>query len=63
MSSAARFAVALIAASAAMWTASVPAQTYPAKPIRIIVPYAPGGSTDVLLDLRAQLSEVLGQQC
>ena len=55
--------LALIAASAAVWTASAPAQTYPAKPIRIIVPYAPGGSTDVLLRIFApKLSEVLGQQ-
>ena len=56
-------AAALIASSAAVWTASAPAQTYPTKPIRIIVPYAPGGSTDVLLRIFApRLSEVLGQQ-
>ena len=37
--------------------------TYPVKPIRIIVPYAPGGSTDVLFRIFApRLSEVLGQQ-
>ena len=39
------------------------AQAYPTKPIRIIVPYAPGGSTDVLFRIFApRLSEVLGQQ-
>jgi tripartite-type tricarboxylate transporter receptor subunit TctC len=39
------------------------AQTYPAKPIRIIVPYAPGGSTDVLFRIFApKLTDVLGQQ-
>ena len=41
---------------------SATAQSYPAKPIRIIVPYAPGGSTDVVFRILApRLTEILGQ--
>ena len=39
------------------------AQTYPARPVRMIVPYAPAGITDVFARLIAQrLSEDLGKQ-
>ena len=39
------------------------AQTYPLKAIRMIVPYAPGGSVDVVARMLApKLTQVLGQQ-
>ena len=52
----AAFALALAAAGAA---AQAP---YPAKPVKIIVPYAPGGLTDVVARLFAeQLRKAFGQ--
>jgi len=50
---------------AALLTAAstVAAQAYPTRPVRFVVPYAPGGSTDTLArSMGTKLSELLGQQ-
>jgi tripartite-type tricarboxylate transporter receptor subunit TctC len=55
---------ACIAAAAAVFPFAVSAQSeYPNKPLRLIVPFPPGGSTDIVGRIVAQrLSEKLGQQ-
>lgn len=50
-------AVALLASSVAQ------GQAWPSKPLRLIIPFAPGGATDVIGRLTAQkLQDALGQQ-
>ena len=53
----------LLGACLALACATAMAQSWPTKPVRIIVPYTAGGGTDaVARGLAHQLSEVWGQQ-
>src|SRR5213079_1125531 len=46
-----------------LWSALVQAQPYPNRPIRIIIPFPPGNTTDIMSRLIApKMSERLGQQ-
>ena len=58
-------AAALLAAflPSALYTNGASAQGYPAKPLRLVIPFPPGGSNDVVgRMIAAQLSERLGRQ-
>ena len=56
------FAACLLALPALMATAPVHAQAYPAKPVRWLVPYPPGGGSDFLARTIGQaFSEQIGQ--
>src|SRR5437762_2100974 len=60
-----RFHTALLAAAGLLiaLTTAAAAQDYPAKPVRLIIPFPPGGSNDVVGRLFAtHLSEKLGKQ-
>ena len=56
------YATAVLLATLAIGVSGAQAQTYPSKPIRIVVPFAAGGAVDTLARIiSAKLQESLGQ--
>ena len=57
------FAVALIACAVVLDCGIVVAQSYPTKPVRLIIPFPPGGSNDIVgRFIATKLTERLGKQ-
>ena len=58
-----RILLAMLACWSALAAGTAQAQAWPAKPIRFIVPFPPGGATDVLTrTIAPRLADALGQQ-
>jgi tripartite-type tricarboxylate transporter receptor subunit TctC len=58
----AAFGVIVLAAATALGVAAANAQTYPSRPINMIVPFPPGGNTDIMARaLQNEMSKALGQ--
>src|SRR6266849_5697496 len=53
----------VLAVAAAVWPVAAEAQTYPSRAIVMVVPYAAGGTFDVMGRIMAvRMGEILGQQ-
>ena len=58
-----RRAASLVCLALALGIVAAQAETYPSKPVRVIVPYGPGGIADVTMRMVAQhMSQHFGQQ-
>ena len=58
-----RIALAVVLASAALLPSAAHSQGYPAKPVKLVVGFTPGGGVDINARLLAsKLTELLGQQ-
>ncbi len=57
-----RLFLAAVAAVSLAWPAAVPAQAFPSKPVKIIVPFPPGGGADTLARIMGpHLTKLWGQ--
>src|SRR5205814_3046056 len=56
------FTLALIAFVLPMLAAAQAGDAYPNRPVKLLIPYAPGGATDIIArDISPKLQELLGQ--